>query len=86
MALRFVDLHTHSTASDGSLTPSCLVKKAHSLGLVALALTDHDTLEGLNEAETEAETLKAAHPDVPFEFVRGCELSARCGPAEAHIL
>lgn len=86
IALRFVDLHTHSTASDGSLNPSCLVKKAHSQGLAALALTDHDTLEGLNEAETEAETLKAAYPDVPFEFVRGCELSSRCGSAEAHIL
>ncbi len=86
MALRFVDLHTHSTASDGSFSPSRLVNLAHSLGLSALALTDHDTLEGLDEAETEAKTLSSTYPDISFEFVRGCELSSRCGSAEAHIL
>lgn len=86
MALRLVDLHTHSTASDGSFSPARLVREAYAMGLTALALTDHDTLEGLDEAEAEAERLRTEHPEAPFEFVRGCELSSRCGPAEAHIL
>ncbi len=46
----FVDLHTHSTASDGSSTPSRLVEEAAELRLEAIALTDHDTQEGLIEA------------------------------------
>lgn len=86
MALRFVDLHTHSTASDGSVAPAELVRSAHALNLEALALTDHDTLEGLGEAEQEARNIQAEHPDTPFEFIRGCELSSRCGAKEAHIL
>ena len=44
------DLHNHSTASDGEYTPSELVAKAKEIGLEAVALTDHDTLKGLNEA------------------------------------
>ena len=46
----FVDLHTHSTASDGSRTPRDVVRAARELGLAALALTDHDTVDGLAEA------------------------------------
>lgn len=49
-----VDLHTHSTASDGSESPSALVDKAVGLGLSMLALTDHDTLEGIEEARDSA--------------------------------
>ena len=86
MALRFIDLHTHSTASDGSFSPSRLVGEARSLGLAALALTDHDTLEGLDEAERAVQEKGTRSPDFSFEFIRGCELSSRCGPAEAHIL
>ena len=44
------DLHTHSTASDGQYTPSELVRLAKDRGLEVLALTDHDTLDGLKEA------------------------------------
>ena len=44
------DLHNHSTASDGEFTPAELVYKAHELGLKTIALTDHDTLNGLEEA------------------------------------
>ena len=51
-----VDLHTHSTASDGSETPSTLVEMATRRGLNALALTDHDTVEGIDEARAAAET------------------------------
>jgi hypothetical protein len=50
-----VDLHTHSTASDGSESPSALVDMAVGLGLSVLALTDHDTLEGISEARDSAE-------------------------------
>lgn len=53
MTLR-VDLHTHTTASDGSLRPSDLVKQAAAAGIDVLAVTDHDTLGGLEEAEQEA--------------------------------
>ena len=49
-----VDLHDHSTASDGSLTPSELVSLAVKNGLSAIALTDHDTLSGIDEALTAA--------------------------------
>ena len=44
-----VDLHTHSTFSDGTCSPSELVNKAVSCGLQAIALTDHDTVEGIPE-------------------------------------
>ena len=45
-----IDLHSHSTKSDGSYTPAELVRYAHSKGLSAIALTDHDTAEGIGEA------------------------------------
>jgi 3',5'-nucleoside bisphosphate phosphatase len=63
-----VDLHTHSTASDGSETPSTLVDKAVDLGLSAFALTDHDTLEGIEEA-------RAAADVAGIELIPGTELS-----------
>jgi hypothetical protein len=63
-----VDLHAHSTASDGSERPSALVEKARGLGLTALALTDHDTLEGVEEAQ------KAA-VGADLELIPGTELS-----------
>lgn len=47
---KYVDLHTHSTASDGSMTPAELVRCAHEKGLAAIALTDHDTVDGVEEA------------------------------------
>ncbi|MDR2551769.1 MAG: PHP domain-containing protein [Treponema sp.] len=62
-----IDLHTHSTASDGSLTPAGLVEKAALAGLNTLALTDHDTLAGLEEAE------KAAR-NQGISFIPGVEL------------
>ena len=44
------DLHVHSTASDGTLSPSELVDRAHALGVGVLAIADHDSVEGLSEA------------------------------------
>ncbi|HHH36114.1 MAG TPA: PHP domain-containing protein [Gammaproteobacteria bacterium] len=51
------DLHSHSTASDGELAPGQLVRRARARGVDVLALTDHDTLEGLSEARTAASEL-----------------------------
>lgn len=51
------DLHTHSTASDGQYRPAELIKLAKARGIRLLALTDHDTVEGLSEATQAEETL-----------------------------
>ncbi|MGH2531871.1 MAG: PHP domain-containing protein [Thermomicrobiales bacterium] len=74
-----VDLHSHSTVSDGLLAPAALVQEAKRRGLRVLGLTDHDTLDGLAEAEAEAATLG-------IELVPGVELSTDLGRHEAHIL
>jgi len=74
-----VDLHMHSTASDGALSPSAVVAAAGAAGLAAIALTDHDTLAGLAEAERAAASLG-------IRVVNGVELSAHDGTREVHIL
>lgn len=74
-----VDLHMHSTASDGALPPAEVVSAAHAAGLSAIALTDHDTMDGLPEA-IEAGTR------VGIRIVRGVELSAHQGSQEIHLL
>ncbi|HFC97174.1 MAG TPA: PHP domain-containing protein [Thermosulfurimonas dismutans] len=75
-----VDLHTHSTASDGTYRPAELVRLAQGEGLYALALTDHDTVEGLSEA------LSAAK-EAGLRFVPGVEISVRFeGSGHCHIL
>ncbi len=75
----FVDLHTHSTASDGTLPPEQVVAAAHAAGLSALALTDHDTLAGIPVAARAGEALGV-------RVVPGVELSAHDGNREIHIL
>ncbi len=55
MRTGFIDLHTHSTCSDGSMTPSELVKHAAANNLSAIALTDHDTVSGVEEAVKQGE-------------------------------
>jgi predicted metal-dependent phosphoesterase TrpH len=62
-----IDLHTHSTASDGSLSPSELINEAKKRELSAIALTDHDTLGGLQEAARAAEALG-------IRFIPGIEI------------
>ncbi|HUZ18224.1 MAG TPA: PHP domain-containing protein [Spirochaetia bacterium] len=74
-----IDLHTHSTFSDGSLRPRELVRRAVREGLSALALTDHDTVEGTVEAREEC----ARHG---LEFIAGVELEATSTEGELHIL
>lgn len=74
-----IDLHTHSTASDGTDSPAELIRKAAAAKLAVLALTDHDTLDGLAEAAREAEASDVV-------FVRGCEISTATPWGEAHFL
>ncbi len=74
-----VDLHTHSRYSDGSDTPTELVEKAHAIGLSALALTDHDTLEGIPEARD------AAHL-AGLRLVPGVEISCEWQPGTLHLV
>jgi 3',5'-nucleoside bisphosphate phosphatase len=75
----FVDLHSHSTASDGAFAPSVVIQEAHKAGLSAIALTDHDTTAGLAEARAESERLG-------IRLVPGIELSAVENEHETHIL
>lgn len=72
------DLHTHTTASDGQYTPTELVKLAKGRGLDVLAVTDHDTIAGVNEAQRAGSALG-------LSVIRGVELSAKERP-NFHIL
>ncbi len=65
---RFIDLHSHSTASDGTLTPTELVVHAGKVGLAAIAVTDHDTIDGLEEA-------RRAGKELGVEVINGIEFS-----------
>jgi len=73
------DLHAHSTASDGTLSPSELMQRAHAAGIQVMALTDHDTLEGLPEAAASAQELG-------LEFVPGVEVSVTWQGTTVHIV
>ncbi len=75
----FVDLHMHSTASDGSRAPADVVRAAHAAHLVAIALTDHDSVAGLQEAQL-------AGAELGVRIVNGVELSAVEGQSETHLL
>lgn len=76
---RFVDLHAHSTASDGAATPAALVSAARQAGLAAIALTDHDTVAGVRPAI-------AAADGIGLRVVPGVELSAVDVSGETHLL
>ena len=52
---KYIDLHTHSLKSDGSMTPAEVVREAKRAGLAAIALSDHDTVDGVREAVAEGE-------------------------------
>lgn len=76
---REIDLHTHSTASDGTCTPTELVTLASSVGIKLLALTDHDTLSGLAEAQE-------AGRKSGVEVIAGIELSVDWQGTDIHML
>ena len=74
-----VDLHCHSTASDGALSPGEVVRRAAAKGVEVLALTDHDQLSGLEEAR------EAAH-EAGIEFVDGVEISVSWRSVTVHVV
>jgi predicted metal-dependent phosphoesterase TrpH len=77
---QFIDLHTHSTASDGTVRPEELMRRADGERLAAVALTDHDTTAGLAAA-------RGAAAELPeLRFVPGIEISAEYEPGSLHIL
>lgn len=74
-----IDLHLHTTHSDGSLPPAEVLARAHKAGVTALAITDHDITTGIPEAlETGAR--------LGIEVIPGVEISSRLGDSELHIL
>lgn len=77
--MNYIDLHVHSTASDGTFTPARLVQYAIQKGLKAIALTDHDTFAGLEEAFSEAQ-------GTSLELVPGIEFSTEYQGKDIHIL
>jgi 3',5'-nucleoside bisphosphate phosphatase len=74
-----IDLHVHSTASDGELSPEAVVRRAAAAGLTAMALTDHDTLAGVPAAITAGET-------AGIRVIGGCEFSVAAPWGEMHVL
>ncbi|MEQ1794567.1 MAG: PHP domain-containing protein [Nitrospira sp.] len=74
-----IDLHLHTTHSDGSQTPAEVVKLAHEAGVSALAITDHDITTGLPDAI-------AAGQELGIEIIPGIEISSRLGESELHVL
>lgn len=76
--MRFIDMHLHTTASDGSCTPSEVCQLAIDKGLAAIAITDHDTVDGVAEA--------ISYVDDRITVVPGIEMSAVYHGVEIHIL
>jgi 3',5'-nucleoside bisphosphate phosphatase len=74
-----IDLHTHTTASDGRCSPAALVARAAAQRVHVLAVTDHDTLAGCDDAE-------AACAAAGIQFVSGIEMTAVCDRADVHVL
>ncbi|WP_088225382.1 PHP domain-containing protein [Desulfosporosinus sp. FKB] len=79
MGLCEVDLHCHTTASDGLLTPNELVRSAAVLGLKGIGITDHDTIQGWREAEEAADVCQ-------IQLLKGIELNTDWNGKEVHIL
>jgi predicted metal-dependent phosphoesterase TrpH len=74
-----IDLHTHTTHSDGTLPPAALVRAARDAGLCGLAVTDHDTTSALEEAAAEGRA-------VGVEVYAGCEISTQVDGDTVHVL
>lgn len=81
------DLHTHSTASDGALSPEALLARANANGVSRLALTDHDTVAGVKVLQAAlADPAFVAELSAPIELVPGVEISAEIDGRSYHIL
>src|SRR5947209_17607667 len=75
----YIDLHTHSTASDGIYPPAELLQRAKDTGLRVLALTDHDSTGGLDEAAQAARKLD-------IDVIPGIEINTDVNGGEVHVL
>jgi len=73
-----IDLHTHSNISDGDLSPDMLIEEAVRVGLKAIALTDHDTIKGLESAKI------AANKQENFKFIPGIEININWADGKPH--
>lgn len=83
--MRAIDLHTHTAKSDGSFSPTELVDYAIEKNLAAVAITDHDTIEGLDEAITHAAALQ--EKGLPgIEVIPGIEFSTKYEKQDVHIV
>ncbi|SHO50662.1 PHP domain-containing protein [Anaerocolumna xylanovorans] len=82
--MKYIDLHVHSNASDGTLSPTEVAGLAASLSLSAIALTDHDTLSGVREAQSAA--LVLSDSENPLRIIPGAELSVAYRKKDIHIL
>lgn len=79
MEKKIIDLHVHSSASDGTFSPTALMEEAKKAGLCAMALTDHDTTAGVKAAQTAADRLG-------IELIPGVELSTEYEGKEIHVV
>jgi predicted metal-dependent phosphoesterase TrpH len=76
---KYIDLHTHTWISDGTESPSAVIRAAAKIKLSAIAITDHDTIAGLPEAARTA-------AELDIEFIRGCEITAHDKYTPMHFL
>ncbi|MEO0071648.1 MAG: PHP domain-containing protein [candidate division WOR-3 bacterium] len=77
--ISFVDLHTHTVFSDGLFTPEEVVERAKEVGLTAIAITDHDSVDGIDRAKLTGKKLQ-------IEVVPGVEMSCSVNGTDVHIL
>ncbi|MXX12514.1 MAG: PHP domain-containing protein, partial [Gemmatimonadetes bacterium] len=75
----YIDLHLHSTQSDGTFSPMQVVQRAAKLGVSAISLTDHDSVAGVQEAQNVGQ-------NIGVEVIPGIELSAQEAGIDIHIL
>ena len=84
-----IELHAHTHFSDGSLSPAALVSLAMERSITALAITDHDSVDGVAPALAAADALRAAHVEgapAPPEIVAGIEISSALDGNDVHVL
>lgn len=74
-----IDLHLHSTASDGTYSPEQIIERAHELGFTTISLTDHDTIAGIKQAIIKGKQLGV-------EVIPGLELNTDYNGQEIHVL
>jgi predicted metal-dependent phosphoesterase TrpH len=82
--MKYIDLHVHSNASDGTLTPTKVVDRAIKMNLTAFALTDHDTVKGIEEAQKAVDIYRSTGIDI--QLIPGTEISVAYKNRDIHML